>query len=211
MSMVDIDSIRRRAVQHLKCKKISLDLFDDGCICLLCDDCDVIIENFGSCKFSEIATVLLPTMEIKVRQSNHEEKTEIEVISDFGNKFYEQPDFEKEPEEEEQDDRLFASEPPVEQPEPTYSIAQQRNIERRQSETAILGVWDSQDTNKYRSFKLRGTSKPNHRFNLIDLAEPTPPTPSSQDSDSGDDPGNEPYNDPDGFANTDSILETDPR
>jgi hypothetical protein len=89
---VSINPVRALAAEHIRCN-VSLDIYSDGCICLQCDDCNVIIENYGKCRLSQLTGVLNSIAEIRVHPVD-ECETPLEVIEDFNQKFYEQTEYE---------------------------------------------------------------------------------------------------------------------
>jgi hypothetical protein len=93
---VSINPVRALAAEHIRCN-VSLDIYSDGCICLQCDDCNVIIENYGKCRLSQLTGVLNSIAEIKVNsnQPANECETPLEIIEDFNAKFYEQTEYEQ--------------------------------------------------------------------------------------------------------------------
>jgi hypothetical protein len=106
---------RRLALEHIDCN-VSLELYNDTCLCLQCNDCDVIITNFGpacitdddprpkpSCAIGILVAVSDVSAEGKTASGEEpsEEGTptppldtdsvceELAVIDDFNKKFYE--------------------------------------------------------------------------------------------------------------------------
>jgi hypothetical protein len=99
---------RRLAIEHRNCN-VSLEIYNDTCLCLQCNDCDVIIVNFGpSCIVDEdelrpppacdigvlVAMVAIDQAPETSTASPTQEVIdpaceEIAVIDDFNRKFYE--------------------------------------------------------------------------------------------------------------------------
>lgn len=95
---------RRLALEHLNCN-VSLEIYDDTCLCLQCNDCDVIIMNFGPSRIVDEddpktalvcglgilmaarPSVFFPDPKAEITPSDACE--EIVVIEDFNRKFYE--------------------------------------------------------------------------------------------------------------------------
>jgi hypothetical protein len=46
-------AIRSTALQHLNCN-VTLDIYSDQSVCLICEDHDVVITNFGSCCIRDV-------------------------------------------------------------------------------------------------------------------------------------------------------------
>jgi len=102
---------RRLALEHIDCN-VSLEIYNDTCLCLQCNDCDVIIMNFGpSCIVDEddprpqpacdigilVASALInsqpevepDTASPTLAEELHNSCEEIAVIEDFNKRFYE--------------------------------------------------------------------------------------------------------------------------
>jgi hypothetical protein len=162
---VSINPVRCLAAHHLSCN-VSLEIYKDGCIVLQCDDCDVVIENFGVCRLSEIMPVMPPILEIRVAaEDGHppdECETPLEVITDFNEKFYEHvaceinedgdcenDDQEKQKGEETEDGltirpnepTLDPGENPTPRPDTPFNEANRSATEKRKAYAASLGGW----------------------------------------------------------------------
>jgi len=101
---------RRLALEHIDCN-VSLEIYNDTCLCLQCNDCDVIIVNFGPAKIMDddphpkpvcdigilVASALInsqpeaetDTASPTVAEELHNSCEEIAVIEDFNKRFYE--------------------------------------------------------------------------------------------------------------------------
>jgi len=100
---------RRLALEHIDCN-VSLEIYNDTCLCLQCNDCDVIIVNFGPAKIIDedeprpkpvcdfgilVAMVAIdqtPDPDLPTASPTQETVDpaceEIAVIEDFNKKFY---------------------------------------------------------------------------------------------------------------------------
>lgn len=56
------EQTRTIALQHLNCK-VSLDVYSDNSVCLICEDHDVVITNFGSCCLRDVMRPASPSDE----------------------------------------------------------------------------------------------------------------------------------------------------
>lgn len=101
---------RRLALEHIDCN-VSLEIYNDTCLCLQCNDCDVIIVNFGPAKIIDddprpkpvcdigilVAMVAIDpqpqnepdTASPTIAEEIHSSCEEIAVIEDFNKRFYE--------------------------------------------------------------------------------------------------------------------------
>jgi len=101
---------RRLALEHVDCN-VSLEIYNDTCLCLQCNDCDVIIMNFGPAKLINddprpqpecdigilVASALInsqpevepDTASPTLAEELHNSCEEIAVIEDFNKRFYE--------------------------------------------------------------------------------------------------------------------------
>ena len=101
---------RRLALEHIDCN-VSLEIYNDTCLCLQCNDCDVIIVNFGPAKIIDeddhhpkpvcdfgilVAMVAIdqtPDPDLSTASPTQETIDpaceEIAVIEDFNKRFYE--------------------------------------------------------------------------------------------------------------------------